>query len=673
MNRAFLLVLVGMDVVLLLLCCSPVAYTQDNTEPVELDEIRVTPGKFTIREGTQSTVSLAKKEIDLFPLIDNDVSRAVQGFPGVVSNDTRATFNVRGGERDEVLVRLDGMELFEPYHLQDYGDAVSVIDLGLVSRVDLLMGGFPAEYGDKMSGVFDITTKEGSRDGFGVNLGFDLVNAHALLEGPVSDKGSWLFSARRGYADIILALMDADDELNPQYADLYGKLVYNLTAKDKLTLNGLYAWDKNFINEADDENDINSLYQNTMVWTKWRHTFSEKVWSDVFLFNGIGLRDRRKGRGFDDREFRFLGAKGEVTVQRLKRHTLIGGVEWRWSTAKYDYDVRERRSGVNQYGRITAQIDDDGGEFKAYLRDEWQIHPRVAINVGGRYLMQNYRRIGTQSYELGPRIAVAVKPIQDLILRAAWGLYHQPIDLMAIPVEDEVDSIGRAEEATHYVVGGEYTSGGNLFIRAEAYYKKLDNLSGQIRDHGRQTPVFTNPDSGHAKGFDLLISRAISDRLAGSLGYAFVVAKAQLGDQEFFREFDQRHTLGLNGSYRLSTGWRMHASWRFHTGNPTTSLTHTPVPLPDGRLTCDRQFGPTNAERLPAYHSLDLRFTKSSEYKSWNLTWYIQVLNLYNRSNIHERIFSEIRDEDTNAIIDCEVGTEPLFPIVPTLGVNATF
>lgn len=658
--------------VVLLLVCSPVGYTQENTEPIELAEIRVTPGKFTIREGTQSAVSLAKKEIDLFPLIDNDVARAVQGFPGVVSNDTRAAFNVRGGERDEVLIRLDGMELFEPYHLQDYGNAVSVIDLGLVRRVDLLMGGFPAEYGDKMSGVFDITAKEGSRDGFGVNLGFDLVNASILLEGPVSNKGSWLFSARRGYADIILALMDADDELNPQYADLYGKLVYDLTSKDKLTLNGLYAWDKNFINEPDDENDINSLYQNAMVWTKWRHTFTENVWSDLFLFNGMGLRDRRKGSGFDDREFGFLGAKAEVTVQRLKRHTLMGGVEWRWSSAEYDYNVRERASGIEQYDNITARIDEDGSDFKAYLRDEWQLHPQVAMNIGGRYLMQSYRRTGTPSSELAPRIAVAVKPIQDLILRAAWGLYHQPIDLMSIPVEDEVQTIGRAEEATHYVIGGEYTAGGNLFIRAEAYYKTLDNLSGQIRDYGRQTPIFTNPASGTAKGFDLLISRAISDRFAGSLGYAFIIAKAQDGDKEFYREFDQRHTLGINGSYRISVGWRMHASWRFHTGNPTTPLTHTLVPY-DGQFACDRQFGSINAERLPAYHTLDIRFTKASEYKSWNLTWYIQILNLYNRANVHERIFSEIRDEKTNAIKDCEVANEPLFPIVPTLGISATF
>ena len=123
--------------------------------------------------------------------------------------------------------------------------AISIIDLGVIHRADLLMGGFPAEYGDKMSGVFDITTKTGNRDRFAMNLGIDLINAHALLEGPLSDKGSWLVSARRGYVDLILALMDADEDIRPQYADLYSKIAYDLTDKDKLTFNALYAWDDN--------------------------------------------------------------------------------------------------------------------------------------------------------------------------------------------------------------------------------------------------------------------------------------------------------------------------------------------------------------------------------------------------------------------------------------------
>ena len=667
---------------------------EDTTEPVQLSPIIVTPGKFTILGGTPSVFSLTKREIESLPLIDNDVARAAHIFPGVVSSDFSARFNLRGGEKDEILVRLDGMELYDPYHLQDFGGAVSIIDLGLVRRADLLMGGFPAEYGDKLSGIFDINVKEGNREEFRANLGVDLVNAHALLEGPLSRKGSWLLSARRGYVDIILALMDADKELKPQYADLYGKIIYDLTTQDTLILNGLYAWDKNRINEEDDENDLNSRYQNALVWTKWRHHFNEDVWSDVFLFSGLATRDRQEGvNGIDTRDFGFLGAKAEVNAQLLSAHTFRAGLEWRWSVVDYNYSVptygrmtsqfiRSRCSLCDLKRKTWAKIDAHGTSVKGFLQEEWQLHPKLGVNIGTRYLFQNYRRPNVQQHELSPRVALAYRPIDNLILRTAWGFYHQPTDLMTIPVEDGVDDIGRAEQAIHYVIGGDYVLPNKFLIRAEAYYKNLSNLIGHIPDYGRQTRIVAPAHSGSAKGFDLFANGVISERLTGGLGYAFSIAKARedsttvfssVFGTEFFREFDQRHTIALNGNYRLSRAWQLHFVWRFHTGNPTTILKHSVVKLLDGQSVCERNFGDYNTERLPAFHSLDFRLTKTSPHNSWQLSWYLQVLNLYNRSNVHEYAFTEEHDDLTDALLDCHVSKEPFFPILPTVGVSVRF
>ena len=712
-----------------LLILSPIGFynlsqAQTESEPIELEEIVVTPGKFTVQSGTDASLSLSKEGLDLFPLIDNDVFRAAHIFPGVTANDFSARFNLRGGEKDEIVVRLDGMELFEPYHLQDFGGAVSIIDLGVIHRADLFMGGFPAEYGDKMSGVFDITTKTGNRDKFAMNLGIDLINAHALLEGPLSDKGSWLISARRGYVDLILALMDADEDLRPQYADLYSKIAYDLTDKDKLTFNALYAWDDNFIDADDDADDLDSTYHNAMFWTKWRHFYSESVWSDLFIFNNLATRDRRVGyydtlgrrahgrsyNSVDKRDFGFLGAKGELTAHLGETHTIRGGLEWRWSRVEYDYVVRLQQqitrqfilsrcslctlvdgSGLQIKGYLQdewqlqpkiAKVDGSGSQIKGYLQDEWQLHPKLALNIGGRYLFQNYRRNDIRKYEISPRIALAVEPVENLTLRAAWGLYHQPIDLMTIPVETFVTDVGRAGQAIHYILGAEYASGKNFMVRAEGYYKVLTNLAGQIQDFGRQAQIIAPADSGHAKGFDLFGAYALSDRLMGSLGYAFLITKAKEEDlmygrplfgEDFYRDFDQRHTIILNGSYQIALRWHLHLSWRFHTGNPTTPLEHTLVRYSDDYAECERGFGEYNTDRLPPYHSLDLRFTKTSEYKSWMLNWYVQILNLYNRSNVHERVFSEVHDEATGELAGCEVSDEPLFPILPTLGVSATF
>ena len=142
--------------------------------------------------------------------------------------------------------------------------------------------------------------------------------------------------------------------------------------------------------------------------------------------------------------------------------------------------------------------------------------------------MQDYRRPGVQKYEVGPRIALAVKPTDNLVLRGTWGVYHQPIDLMTIPVEDRIDDISIAERAAHYVIGGEYVAGGNFRIRAEkGYYKKLENLTEQIRDQDRNAQILAPADSGNVRGFDFFVNGALSDQLTASLGYAFSIAKAR--------------------------------------------------------------------------------------------------------------------------------------------------
>ena len=647
---------------------------EEESEPVRMEKIVVTPGRFTIYDGTSARISLSKEEIEHFPLIDNDVMRAGHVFPGVVSSDYSARFSVRGGEKDDISVRLDGMELYNPYHLQDFGGAVSLIGIDLIQNTELLIGGFPAEYGEKMSGVFDITTRIPNTQQFSANFGVDLINATAALEGPLTDKGSWLLSARRGYIDLILMLIDFDENYKPQYADVYSKLTYQITPSDTLTINGLYGWDKNRIRVDDEDNNLDSRYDNSTAWVKWRRMFGSSHWTDVFVFTGISRQDRKTGKAdIDDRDFQFFGTKAELTANLFETHTFRTGVTWRWLAAQYQYDVQERQAGINVYKPIHADIDDTGGEFNIFLQDEWQLHPKLALNIGGRYLYQQYREDGIQRYEIGPRIAVAVQPTENLVFRGAWGIYHQPVHLMGIPVEDGVETAGRAEQAVHYIIGTEYTPTRNFLVSIEGYYNTFDNLVGRLREFGRQNQVFAPPESGTARGIDVFMTHTISNRLAWTLGYAYSIAKEIAGGTTIFRQYDRRHAFAISSNYQFAPTWHLYLSWRFHTGNPRTPLIHTEIGLPDGGIACDRQFGDTHSARMPAYHSLDFRITKRSPYQRWELSWYFQILNLYNNTNVDQYAFSEVREEGTDAIIGCEIDEEPLLPIIPTLGITVNF
>lgn len=650
------------------------AFAEADDTPVRMERIVVTPGRFTIYDGTSARISLSKQEMERFPLIDNDVMRAGHIFPGVVSSDYSARFSVRGGEKDDISVRLDGMELYNPYHLQDFGGAVSLIGIDLIQNTELLIGGFPAAYGEKMSGVFDITTRTPNPEKVSAHFGVDLINATTMLEGPLTEKGSWLLSARRGYIDLILMLMDVDENYKPQYADVYSKLTYQMTPADTLTFNGLYGWDKNRIRVEDVDNNLDSQYDNSTVWAKWRHTFGDSHWTDVFVFTGISRQERTTRKtDFDDRNFQFFGTKAEFTANFFDKHTFQSGVTWRWLAAQYQYNVQERQAGVNVYKPILVDVDDMGNEFNAFLQDEWQLHSKLALNVGARFLYQLYRDPGVQRYEIGPRVALAIKPTDSLVLRGAWGIYHQPVHLMGIPVEDGIETVGRAEQAVHYIIGAEYTPTVNFLVSVEGYYNTFDNLVGRLREFGRQNQIFASPESGEARGIDVFMTHTVSNRLAWTLGYAYGIAEEIADGTTIFRQYDRRHAFAVSSSYRFAPTWHLYLSWRFHTGEPRTPLVHKEMHLPEGGIACDRQFGDTHSARMPAYHSLDFRITKRSPYRRWEMSWYFQILNLYNHTNVDQYAFSEIRDEETHVITGCEIEEEPLFPIVPTLGITMNF
>jgi hypothetical protein len=102
---------------------------------------------------------MTREDIESVPQLGEDVFRAVNRLPGLSSGDYNAHFSIRGGRHDETLILLDGLELYEPYHLKDFNEgAISIVDAETIEGVQLMTGGFPSQYGNKRSGI-DITSR----------------------------------------------------------------------------------------------------------------------------------------------------------------------------------------------------------------------------------------------------------------------------------------------------------------------------------------------------------------------------------------------------------------------------------------------------------------------------------------------------------------------------------
>ncbi|HGE69727.1 TPA: hypothetical protein ENX78_02755 [Candidatus Poribacteria bacterium] len=636
-----------------------VVYGEDKSEQSEvyqLGEISVSPGRFSIGESSPSLYIIPKSQMDKLPLIDNDIYRVVQNLPGVVSDDFSARFSLRGGDRNEITVRLDGMELFDPYHLQDFGGAISIIDLGIVRQADLFTGGFPAEYGDAMSGILDITSGSEVIDKIKGNAGIDLINASMIINAPIFNS-SLLTSIRTGYIDLLMGLMQSDEIFKPKYYDVYNKFIHNISPSDLLSVYVLYAGDSDLIDRIGLEDDIESDYKNGMIWGRWNHLINDKSYWNSYVFFGKANRDKKEGiDGKDIRSASYFGLKDEISYGISKDINIKSGFRWQFATADYDYYL-------NKNDVITSvNTNVDGWDMNGYVQSEWNINKWLASNVGLRFLYQNFGGY----YSIMPRIALAFRPSNNITFRSAYGKYDQPVQVINLPVEEGVDSPKPLEKATHYVLSAEYMPKSNFLIKTEAYYKQSDNLIGRIINYGRKERYFISPKSGTAKGIELYINQSPLPRLSYGLGYALSKSDVKTDTETIPRDYDRRHSFTLNVDYAvLVDGW-INLIWRYHSGDPYTKSWYEKV-----GDKWEKKYGTPNSDRLPPYHSLDVRFTKNYQFKKWSLNFYFQIMNLYNRKNVHEYSFSEMTDAEGNVYY--QKNTEGFLPILPTLGLNVQF
>jgi outer membrane receptor protein involved in Fe transport len=125
-----------------------------------LEEVVVSTSRYPLGASTAgSPVVLDAAALQRLPALGDDSLRAVARLPGAAGNGLSARSHVRGGELDETLVRLDGLRLFDPFHLKDFQSVFSVIDPRLIQSMDVYTGGFPVMFGDRMSGVIDLDSR----------------------------------------------------------------------------------------------------------------------------------------------------------------------------------------------------------------------------------------------------------------------------------------------------------------------------------------------------------------------------------------------------------------------------------------------------------------------------------------------------------------------------------
>ena len=211
---------------------------QLSSNQIRIDDVNIEDQQ--IRTSTFEKID--SKHVTVLPTSNSGVEDLIKTMPGVSSsNELSSQYNVRGGNYDENLVYVNGIEIYRPFLIRSgQQEGLSFVNSDLVSAIQFSAGGFAAKYGDKMSSVLDITYKK-PVDFYGsATLSFLGANLHLEGSSP-SKKFSYLIGARKKSTKYVLNSLDTKGEYTPDFTDVQTYVNYDFSDQLSIAYLGNYS------------------------------------------------------------------------------------------------------------------------------------------------------------------------------------------------------------------------------------------------------------------------------------------------------------------------------------------------------------------------------------------------------------------------------------------------
>jgi hypothetical protein len=634
------------------------------------------------REEDKRQISISRVNIPMEQLSqiriggEADVFRALQMLPGVLtSSQISSGLFIRGGSPDQNLVLLDGMTVYNPTHLFGF---ISAFNNDAIKDVDLVKGGFPAEFGGRMSAVLNITQKDGNRDHVEGLVGLGLISSRFSLQGPMGN-GSFFVGGRRTYLDLVTGLFPEDPQ-SPlpsfNFYDVNVKLTQNLGDDDKVSASGFLTRDN--LTFSQPGLDFGVRIGNRATAARWSHVYSPE------LFSIVNVSASRYDNGFTGDN---SGLKFDVNNSIID-YTIKSEFEWFTAenfTVKSGYEgsiynftytqIFEQSLAGNDKQVDTNELNIWDNVHAAFAQFNWNVTDLLSLQGG---LRANY---WTKSDRMlfDPRLAARWQVLDGVAVKAAWGVYHQYLRLASSPdfsffdtwlPTDQSAPTGRAE---HYIAAVETKPWEGYDLNVDVYYKTLQNINELQQGNRRSIAVsdifyFGN---GHTYGAEVFLQKK-TGRLTGWIGYALGYVFSQFDSvnqgREFRPKFDRRHDLKITALYNLNEKWEIGASFMFQSGQSYTGATSTlggRMPGWDGGIV---MINPSQrwGLRLPNSHQLNLNVNYNTTLFDLPCRLFLDVYNVYSRRDIWFRFYR------TNEGFP-EVTDVRLLPILPTISMEVKF
>ncbi|MDF1673623.1 MAG: TonB-dependent receptor [Vicingaceae bacterium] len=688
----------------------------DNATELEVFEVTAEKEDENIRSTEVGVSKIDMKEIESIPVLfgERDVMKTLQLMPGVKSGgEGSAGFFVRGGSADQNLILLDEAPVYNASHLLGF---FSVFNSDAIKDVKLYKGSMPAEFGGRLSSVMDIKMKEGNSKELEVSGGIGLISSKLTVEAPiVKDRGSFIVSARRTYADMFLVFSKNETQKNASlyFYDLNMKANYRINEKNRVFLSGYFGRDNLGFDDLFGFN-----WGNATGTFRWNHLFSDKLFSNTsFIYSYYNYKISIEAANFDiASNIEDFTIKEDLDYFINSNNTLkFGG-----SVIHHTFDPGKIASTVENGVLNDTKIENRYSlESALYASNEQKIGSLLTLTYGLRY--SNFTQIGpgeiysynedgqvsdTSNYDkfeqvvsyngLAPRFSAKYSLNESSSLKASYARSYQYLHLLSnsssgSPTDAWMPSSNNIKPEIADQVGVGYFKNlkkNSYEFSVETYYKVLDNAI----DYRTGAEVTLNATvegellfgEGRAYGLELYLKKK-KGKFTGWMSYTLSRSEGSFKDIDkgnwFPTKQDRTHDISLVGIWSISERVKLSSTFVYYTGNAVT--------FPTGKYVIDNQtinlYSERNGSRMPNYHRMDIGLTidnkKFKEIKKPDTgeiekvkkkvesSWNFSVYNVYGRENAYSITFQEQANDPTKT----EIVQLSLFKIIPSISYNFRF
>ncbi len=640
-----------------------------------------------------SSIELSGQQLKSIPqLVEGDLLRTLQSMPGVATiSDFSSELFVRGGQSDQNLFMVDGVEIYNPTHL--FG-LLSTFNTEAIKKVTFSKGGFGAEYGGRLSSVVDVINIDGNRNEFQCVADWNLLTLKATAQMPISDFGSVSASFRRTYFDQFLSNNGSSHYF---FYDGNLKAAFDVSEKNKLTLS--FFASKDILYNPFSRSIIESLeynWNNITASLNWQSILTENIFTNAW----ITYSKYKSDYDFESERIKEINNISDLTMKFNAELFYSNELKF-----KSGLDLKFLGLELNQkFPVVKNDYRQNSVSFSLYGSANWQPNPLWDIELGMR---GNFFSSTKSFLHLEPRFAAKYRLSESSSLKYAFGIYNQYLHriyrgfIMGLYTMADKD-IG-VSNSMHNILGYNFNIAENLSIEMELYHKKLNNIysldqlflidaSQGFFDIATNTPKF-NPSGvdflkgeGYSYGLEILLRKS-AGAFTGFIGYTLSKTEYEFSILNQGNPFPPRHhrthslnaalsadllglirkredekdsrlLLGLNFSYSSGQPFSLPSSG-YKILNPIAkidSMVVYPMKLNNGRL--------------PYYIRMDLSLRYEIYFSRWKMTPYLQVFNIGNRKNIWAVEYNDSRDEEGISMGAKSIG---MIPIIPSIGITAEF